>query len=906
MTANARQGAHDHGESPYGEAPGNGAGASYSGEALWERERELRLVDEAIERLCEDREGGGSLLVFSGVAGIGKTRLLQEVRRRATARAAVWSARGGQTVSSVPFNLVRQLLQHSLLAMTPEEARAYLGERHDVVGPALGIADPGGRTADPRGVIDSLVSVVTRLVQADWPVVILVDDVHWADPETLDWLAAFAKTLDSTKVLLVVALREDGATGRTAQYLKSLVDQARPAGNRLQPLGPVAAAELTRATFGSLAEDGFCREVWAVTGGNPYDTVELLSKARENGVRAVESEAGQLRGLNAASRGTGLVERIEALGAGALNLARSAAVLGTDITLPLAARLSDMPLDEAATHLARLRAARVLTGSEDDLQFVHPLIATAVHESMRPFHRTALHGRAADLVMESGRGPAAASRHLLQLVPDDDPHVVAQLRAAAREHLAVGAPEAARLCLERALLEPPAPGVHAQVSYELGCATLLTDLGSTVRHLRAALELPDGLRGKDRIDAVCRLSQALVHLDRLREAVDAVDREAALLDEGPDRMRLQGVHFMWEGIFARENDAEGRSARLAALADPLTGRDTSERALLILRAFDVMARGENAEQAVELCDRALVNGQLPPGLGWTDTEWSFELLVMLGGAYIFSDRLDRASSLFTEALDVYRRQGWSGNHLGVAQAFVGYVKRRRGQLRDARGMLKEALRLADRVGSRMPLHWDIVCMLADTLLAQGEVREAEELMEQYAFRPPYPDVIVLPDAAAVRGRLLLALGRRKEAIDELEAGLVSLTARGWHNTVLAPVHGELALAVAPDDPGRAAELVATARRAAERFGTDTAIGESLRQAAAVSEGQYAASLLARAVTYLEHSPCSYEHARARVEYGLVTRSRKELDRGLTLARSCGATGLARLAATTLEEGRGLY
>ncbi|NED89211.1 hypothetical protein G3I76_55210, partial [Streptomyces sp. SID11233] len=67
------------------------------------------------------------------------------------------------------------------------------------------------------------------------------------------------------------------------------------------------------------------------------------------------------------------------------------------------------------------------------------------------------------------------------------------------------------------------------------------------------------------------------------------------------------------------------------------------------------------------------------------------------------------------------------------------------------------------------------------------------------------------------GRLLLALGRRKEAIDELEAGLVSLSKRGWHNTVLAPVHGELALAVAPDDPDRAARLVATARASAERF-----------------------------------------------------------------------------------------
>ncbi|NED86305.1 hypothetical protein G3I76_40235, partial [Streptomyces sp. SID11233] len=71
MTANARRGAHDHGDSlygevpatggsaPYGEVPATGAAAPPGDEALWEREVELRLVDEAIERLCEDREGGG-------------------------------------------------------------------------------------------------------------------------------------------------------------------------------------------------------------------------------------------------------------------------------------------------------------------------------------------------------------------------------------------------------------------------------------------------------------------------------------------------------------------------------------------------------------------------------------------------------------------------------------------------------------------------------------------------------------------------------------------------------------------------------------------------------------------------------------------------------------------------------
>lgn len=70
---------------------------------------------------------------------------------------------------------------------------------------------------------------------------------------------------------------------------------------------------------------------------------------------------------------------------------------------------------------------------------------------------------------------------------------------------------------------------------------------------------------------------------------------------------------MWEGIHPGETSSPGRSERLAELAATCTGRDNAERALLILRGFDAMTRGENAEEVVELCDRALVNGRLAPG-----------------------------------------------------------------------------------------------------------------------------------------------------------------------------------------------------------------------------------------------------------------------------------------------------
>ncbi|MET7455319.1 AAA family ATPase [Streptomyces sp. NPDC005574] len=881
--------------------------------SLWERDEEVAAVERAVDALCADRSSTGSLLVIRAEAGFGKTALLAETRRIAELRGCtVWSARGGETLRSVPFNVVRQLLQPALVSLLPEEARDYLGDWYDIAGPALGIADPGERQADPQGVCDGLVAAVRRLAERDWPLVLLVDDAHWADQETLRWLAAFAERLDDLSVLVVVARRPGEVSGESARLLEAVAAAAGRPVATLNALTPEATAGLTRATLGGHADAPFCREVWAVTGGNPYETVELLAKVRDSELEPAESSAAELRELNRSARGGGLVARLEELGIDATRFAWAAAILGTGISVGLVARLATLGRDEAVRCAELLRSARILThpdpahgpAEEGDLEFVHPLIATAVYDSIPDALRTAMHGIAAQVVTDSGLGAAAASRHLLQVHPDDDEELVQQLREAAREHLAVGAPDAARRCLERALLEPPRPEVHAIVLFELGCATLLTAPARTIGHLRTALAMP-GLDGAMRVDAVFRLSQALLHNDQLEEAVRTVEAEAARHEPGPARMRLQAVQYMWEGLHAGETTSPGRSERLAELARTCTGRDNSERALLILRGFDAMTRGENAEEVVELSDRALVNGRLAPGLGWTDTEWGIELLLMLANAYAYTDRLDRAEALYTEGLRAYETAGWSGGHLALAHAYVGLGHRRRGRLREAETSLRESLRLAERVGRGLPLYWSATCNLVDTLLARGHVGEAWAIAEQYGFAPPYPSTIVLPDPRSVRGRLLLAVGRTKDGVNELEAAEKAAAVRGHHNPVLVPWAVDLARALATEDPPRAAQLAADARRDAERFGTDTAIGEALRCAAALETGQRAVRLAAQAVAYLEASPCQYEHAAARVEYGIAARSTSELNRGLALARSCGADGLVAQARKVLEQGRGL-
>ncbi|MFD8254802.1 ATP-binding protein [Streptomyces werraensis] len=845
--------------------------------ALWERDEELAAIAEAVDVLCADRHSPGTLLVLRGEAGLGKTALLAETRRIAEQRGCtVWSARGGETLRTVPFNVVRQLLQPALVSMLPEEAREYLGDWYGIAGPALGITDPGERQADPQGVCEGLVAAVRRLARRDWPLVLLIDDAHWADQETLYWLAAFAERLADLSVLVVVARRPGEITGVSARHLDAVAEAAgRPVTN-LSALTPEAAAGLTRATLGENADAAFCREVWAVTGGNPYETVELLAKVQDTELDPVEAHAGELRELNRSARGGGLVARLEELGIDATRFAWAAAILGDGITVDLVAQLATLGPDAAARCAERLRGARILTerhtasAGPAELEFVHPLIATAVYNSIPDALRRAMHGIAARIVTDSGRGAAAAARR----------------------------------CLERALEEPPRPEVHAHVLHELGSATFLTAPARTIGHLRTALGMP-GLDGDRRVDAVIRLSQALLHNDQMEEAVRTVEAEAARIPAGPTRMRLQAVQFMWEGVHAGESLTPDRSARLAELAATCTGRDNAERALLILRGFDAMMRGENAEEIAEICDRALVNGRLAPGLGWTDNEWGVELLLMLASSYAYTDRLDRAEALYSEALQAYDTAGWGGGHLVLAHAYVGLAHRRRGRLEAAENSLRESLSLAERVGRGLPLYWTATCNLVDTLLARGHVDEAWAMAERHGFAPPYPSTVVLPDPRSVRGRLLLAVGRTKEGVNELEAAEKAAAARGHHNPVHVFAAADLARALATEDPARAARLAVDVRRRAERLGTDTAIGEALRVAAALETGQRAVRLAGQAVTYLESSPCQYEHAAARIEYGVLARSVPDLERGVALARSCGADGLVERARAELATGVGL-
>ncbi|MFC8347454.1 ATP-binding protein [Streptomyces sp. NPDC057280] len=875
-----------------------------SSRTLFERESELAAVDEALAELTGLRPDGaepvgqprGALLAFAGPAGLGKTTLMAEVRRRAAARGCtVLSARGGDQEQRVAFHVARQLLQPRFAGAAEADLRAQLGSWYDIVGPALGLCAPtGGAPPDPQGLRDGLDWVLTHLAVQRAPMVLALDDAHWADPESLGWLAAFAPRAEELPLLVVVAYRPDELPDH-AESFRGLPGRAggRPIG--LEPLSAVAVARLVREALGTHADDAFCRECWAVTAGNPFETVELTAKVHDRGLDPTEAGAHLLRDLAAAVKGSGLITRLERLGTSTVRFAWACAVLGTEIHPALAAAVAGLGHEEAADAADALRGARILTGAET-LEFVHPLIATAVYRAIPSGVRVALHGQAAWCLVNDGQGPAAAARHLLETHPDGDNWVVQQLRAAAAETLRSGAPAAARSYLARALREPPPFEDRAAVLHELGSASLLTEPATTVNHLRAALEEPIA-DPELRHQIVYRLSQVLAHSDRLAEASDTLAREIRVTDDARVKLRMVSEQFMWDAFRADEPDHPSRSRRLAKLADRLKGRDLTERYIIGLRTWDAVLRGEPAHVALHHAERALAGG-----LGWAEPDRGFEVPVLVALAFMYADRPGRTEELFAAGIADFERQGWRGAHLSFGYTLLAYLRYRRGRLAEAEDFVRAGLRLAERVGPGTPAHWYAVGILIEVLLARGRVTEAAQTAEDYAFSEPFPAAVVFPDAQTVYGELLLARGLTKEAVGQLAAAGRRLDPRGIRNPAWCPWQLHLARAESHDTPERAVTTAREALSRARQFGTPSAIGQALRTAAEVSSGSARVKYLEEAVAHLECSPAGYELACALVALGTELRrtgraaeAAEHLYRGLDAAVQCGADGLVEEA-----------
>src|SRR4051794_5893218 len=330
------------------------------------RERELRALEDVMADLGD---GHGAIVAITGEPGIGKSRLIAEVRRRAEDRARFFAAQGISYAQDVPYYPLRELLRACLgLGMADPEARVRLELKMRLAGAldsyypflasllGLKLEDDAAQRLDAlardsvqRQSHEAVIELV-RAITREQPVCLVLEDLHFADEPRLELFEELLQLADDEPVALLLAYRHDpdlrswelgeAARRRYRHRFRELL---------LEPLDAAAAAELAAAAAGRVLPDDVAAKLAERTGGNPL----FLEEAARDVV-----ERGDAAAVPAAIQET-LQARLDRLAPDVREVASVASVVGRSFGLPLLERLvAPGQLRPALSELQRLGPVR--------------------------------------------------------------------------------------------------------------------------------------------------------------------------------------------------------------------------------------------------------------------------------------------------------------------------------------------------------------------------------------------------------------------------------------------------------------------------------------------------------------------------------------------------------------------
>jgi predicted ATPase len=229
---------------------------------------------------------------------------------------------------------------------------------------------------------------------------VAIDDLHWCDLHSLEFVLYLLHRLSELPLTLVMTSQPWRAES-TADTLDQIAGHPRVQLERLTPLGSDAVAELARRELGLKADAAVVSACARATAGNPFFVHELLLALREE--RELPSEQLAQRALYLAPDAVtrSLRVRVGRLGSAAGALARAVAILGQDVPLRHAAVLAGVRVRDAASAADALAVAEVLLAREP-LRFVHPLVRRAVEHDIPVYERASRHLDAARLLYAAG------------------------------------------------------------------------------------------------------------------------------------------------------------------------------------------------------------------------------------------------------------------------------------------------------------------------------------------------------------------------------------------------------------------------------------------------------------------------------------------------------------------------
>lgn len=688
----------DSGVLPVGPAPiaDRGWGSGFVG-----RQAELA----AVRALLRDRKAGLSLLVVSGEPGIGKSRFLAEVRCSAGDQG--WRVAGGQATQcerELPFAVFADALTPLVLAEPAvlDRLPAHLAEGLAVVLPAAGGA-PDSSLAGRRHRAHAAVGALLEQLGSGRGMVLVLDDLHWADAETAELIGHLIRHPPSGPVVLAVAYRPYQIPGQLAAVLSRAVTAGVALDVRL---GPLTQTE-TQALLGESVAPSVARRLHAAAGGNP---LYLISLARA-GVTAWPS----LEQLPADVRAA-LGAEVEVLPADVRTVLEAAAVLGAAFDpepLPAVAGRPAATVWAAVDELVAADLVRV-DAESGQLRFRHPLVQHVVYQGAPPGWRRMAHLCAVRVLTERAAPADLLAHHLARAARRGDESAVRVLvRAAAASRWQEPATAAHWYAAALRLLPvdrryPARRGRLLLAQAEcLLTADRLAEAGRVISEALPLLEHRSGRMWRRALRVAARASQ----LDGRWEAAAALLHRAGGGDGTDVRLQLAMVELMRGDLVAAR--ALARQMQDCSSGTALGLGASSVLAFVYAASGDATAAARVAEGAGRQLD-ASSDGELArrlPAALWL--MWANVTLARYLRALRDQDRL----------LQLARSGGQLRN---LVHVLIGKAEtlRRIGRLAEARQCAEEANDLGQLSGNRELATFAVttVCLVA---VAQGNVADAQ-------------------------------------------------------------------------------------------------------------------------------------------------------------------------------------
>jgi DNA-binding SARP family transcriptional activator/tetratricopeptide (TPR) repeat protein len=390
------------------------------------REQELAQLEELWE-LASGQEGSGQLVFLAGDAGIGKTTLTADVARRVHDAGAIVLAGRSPRETVVPYQPILEALRHWALNAPASDlsstAREYGSELSRLIpelrrrAPDLPPPPADEPETERYRLFEAVVGLLTELSRAA-PVLLVLDDLQWADRPTLLLLRHLARATNPARVLILGAYRSTERRGDTfTNALTELLRDRQASQLDIRGLSESATAELVRLRAGETPSRSFAHALYEETEGNPFFVEEIVRHLLEAGVRAGSASASVLQrfGLPEGVKQV-IAWRLGRLEAPAIELLRVAAVIGREVDAALLERVVLLAEDEFLSALDEALAAGLLVESDEKrgwYVFSHALIRETLYEGMSVPRRARIHKRVGEAI-EATQGRRQA-RYLPEL-----------------------------------------------------------------------------------------------------------------------------------------------------------------------------------------------------------------------------------------------------------------------------------------------------------------------------------------------------------------------------------------------------------------------------------------------------------------------------------------------------------